>query len=249
MRHRSEAPVVVLSPHLDDAVLSAWSVLRRAGPVVVVNACDAVPPAGILGPYDRAKGAADSAEFARLRLAEDREALALAGREPVGLGFLDAQYRDAVRAAHLNAPPLDPGGIGAALAAAVPEASRLHAPAGLGGHVDHLACREAALATGLPLTLYADLPYAVRVGWPAWVTGRPPRPNLVPEARWDEYLPAGVELAPRMVRLTSAEIDLRERALRAYATQFEALNGGPLNRLGNAEVRGFEVHWDVVATS
>jgi hypothetical protein len=124
MRHRSEAPVVVLSPHLDDAVLSAWSVLRRAGPVVVVNACDAVPPAGILGPYDRAKGAADSAEFARLRLAEDREALALAGREPVGLGFLDAQYRDAVRAAHLNAPPLDPGGIGAALAAAVRRRSR-----------------------------------------------------------------------------------------------------------------------------
>ncbi len=115
----------------------------------------------------------------------------------------------------------------------------------LGGHVDHLACRDAALSTGLPVTLYADLPYAIRAGWPAWVTGRPPRPHLVPEERWEEYLPA-IDLTPRAVRLPPEEVALRERALRAYATQFDALNGGPLGLLVHPEIQGFEVHWDVM---
>ena len=94
MRHRADAPAVVLSPHLDDAVLSAWSVLRRPGEVTVVNLCTAIPPPGTLGAYDRVKGATDSAEFMRERLAEDAAALALAGREPLGLGLLEGQYRD-----------------------------------------------------------------------------------------------------------------------------------------------------------
>src|SRR4051812_22456275 len=124
MRHQPGAPVAILSPHLDDAVLSAWSVLRAPGDVVVVNACDAIPPAGTLGPHDRVKAAQDSAAFMELRRAEDRAALALAGREAIGLGLLEAQYRDG---------PLDPGGLAAALAVGLPAASALHAPAGLGG--------------------------------------------------------------------------------------------------------------------
>jgi LmbE family N-acetylglucosaminyl deacetylase len=242
MRHRRDGPVVVLSPHLDDAVLSAWSVLRRPGPVVVVNVCDGVPPPGALGPHDRVKGATDSAAFMALRREEDRAALALAGREPVGLGFLDAQYRHAGAA-------LDPL---AALRAAVPEAALLCAPAGLGGHADHVACREAALAAGVPVSLYADLPYAARVGWPAWVTGSDPRPHLVPEARWDEFLATascGPEaLTARVVRLEPEEVERRERALRTYATQFEVLDGGPIGRITHPAVRGYEVHWDVLTT-
>src|SRR5262245_1504842 len=151
--------LLILSPHLDDAVLSAWCDLPGA---VVANLCTAVPPSGAIGSFDRTKGAADGAAFMTQRLAEDRAALAMA---EVGtrleLGFLDAQYRDG---------PLDPDAIRAAL----PSAERILAPAGLGGHPDHLAAREAALATGLPVTLYADLPYAARVGWPAWVTGEAP---------------------------------------------------------------------------
>jgi LmbE family N-acetylglucosaminyl deacetylase len=199
----------------------------------------------VLGTHDRVKGATDSRAFMALRREEDRAALALAGRAAVGLGFLDAQYR----------PPGDelaPGALAGALARAVPEARHLHAPAGLGGHRDHVACREAALAaarTGVPVALYADLPYAARVGWPAWVTGREPRPHLRPEARWDEYLVAAScgrdALAARVVRLDPGEAERRERALRAYATQFEVLNGGPLDRLCHPEVRGFEVHWEV----
>ena len=223
--------VLILSPHLDDAVLSAWSDLPGA---TVANLCTAVPPAGVVGDFDRAKGAVDGAAFMAARLAEDRAALALAEvGSRLELGFLDAQYRDG---------PLAPDAIRAAL----PPAERILAPAGLGGHPDHVAARDAALATGVPVTLYADLPYAARVGWPAWVTDEAPREHWLPEARWELFLAAVPRrLTPRAIALDAEQLAGKERALRTYATQFEVLNGGPVNRLLNPAVLGFEVRWDV----
>ena len=223
--------MLILSPHLDDAVLSAWCDLPGA---TVANLCTAVPPAGVVGEFDRTKGAADGAAFMNARLAEDAAALALAGVESrLELGFLDAQYRDG---------PLDPDAIRGAL----PQADRILAPAGLGGHTDHVAARDAALATGASVTLYADLPYAARVGWPAWVTGEAPRDHWIPEARWELFLadlPGRLE--PRAIALDAGQRAAKERALRTYETQFEVLNGGPVNRLLNPAVLGFEVRWDV----
>jgi LmbE family N-acetylglucosaminyl deacetylase len=223
--------VLILSPHLDDAVLSAWCDLPGAA---VANLCTAVPPAGLVGDFDRTKGALDGAAFMAARLAEDRAALALAGVGSIlELAFLDAQYRDG---------PLDPDAIRAAL----PRAERILAPAGLGGHPDHVAARDAALATGVPVTLYADLPYAARVGWPAWVTGEAQRQHLIPEARWELFLAAVPgRLRGRALALDAGQRAAKERALRMYATQFEVLNGGPVNRLLNPAVLGFEVRWDV----
>jgi LmbE family N-acetylglucosaminyl deacetylase len=223
--------VLIISPHLDDAVLSAWCDLPGA---VVANLCTAVPPAGVVGDFDRTKGADDGAAFMTARLAEDRAALRMAEvGSRLDLGFLDGQYRDG---------SLDPDAIRAAL----PPAEAILAPAGLGGHPDHLAAREAALATGVPVTLYADLPYAARVGWPAWVTGEAPRPHHVPEARWELFLAAVPgRLRPRALALDAGRREAKERALRTYATQFEILNGGPVNRLLNPAVLGFEVRWDV----
>jgi LmbE family N-acetylglucosaminyl deacetylase len=244
MKHRAEAPAIVLSPHLDDAVLSAWSVLRGPGEVLVVNVCTAVPPAGTVGWYDRMRGIDDSAPFMEQRLGEDAEAVALAGREWANLGFLDDQYRS---------EPLDPREVRGSLEAVVSEASVLYAPAGLGGHPDHYATRELALeigrADGIPVRLYADLPYAVRVGWPAWVTGLPERPYLLPEGRWEEFLatascPRG-SLVPEVHSLTDAEAEAKVRALETYRTEFENLNAGPLDRLRHPEIRGYELHWDV----
>ncbi len=188
----------------------------------------------MVGDFDRTKGAVDGAAFMTRRLAEDRAALALAGvGSRLELGFLDAQYRDA---------PLDPGAIRAAL----PPAERILAPAGLGGHPDHVAARDAALATGVPVTLYADLPYAARVGWPTWVTGEAPRQHLVPEARWELFLAAVPgRLSARALVLDAEQRAAKEHAVRTYATQFEVLNGGPVNRLINPAVLGFEVRWDV----
>jgi len=227
--------VVLLSPHLDDAVFSAWTVLAAGPELSVVNVCSGIPAAGPAPRWDRVTGGTDAAEQARARLAEDREALALVGREALNLDFLDLQYRDG---------PLPPD----AIARALPAASELIAPAAIGAHPDHVAVREAALRTGLPVTLYAELPYAARFGWPHWVTGRDPDPHLVPDADWDHWLApvrARAELVPRVQRLSEPQVAAKVAAMEAYRSQFPAANGGPLGVLRNPEIVGFEVSFEL----
>src|SRR5437764_70469 len=77
-------PDVILSPHLDDAVLSCWHLLTQVGEVAVINVFAGVPTE-LGGPawWDEYTGASDSAERVRERIEEDRTALAVPGR-PIG---------------------------------------------------------------------------------------------------------------------------------------------------------------------
>jgi LmbE family N-acetylglucosaminyl deacetylase len=237
----AEAFGVICSPHPDDAVLSAWSTLRSRR-TRVVNVCTGAPPAGTLSDFDRLFGVNDSAQIVELRLEEDAVALAHAGcNDATGLGFLDAQYRTA---------PIPFDELRHALNDATEHAAWISAPAGIGAHPDHVAVRDAARAIaaerGIPFELYADLPYAVRFGWPSWVTGFPPRPYLVPDALWDADLNgvAGA-LEGEAIALTPDERAAKAEALECYATQYWALNAGPLDRIRDPEVVGYEVRWRV----
>lgn len=179
-----QAPELLLSPHWDDAVLDCWGVLSGERHVHVVNLFAGVPAPGQLAPWDAITGATDSAERARERIAEDARALARAGRTPASLPFLDAQYRRP-----RSAPDL--GELDRSLTAVVGAASRVHAPAGLGGHPDHLLARRYArtlLRAGIPVTLYAELPYCVLHGWPSWVNGSEPDPHRDVNAFWLQFL-------------------------------------------------------------
>src|SRR5262245_40938761 len=244
MRHDGAAPGVVLSPHPDDAVLSAWSALRRADDVVVLNVFTGIPDDGVVGWADRSLGATDSAAHMRLRLDEDAAALPLAGCDGVTLGFLDEQYRD-------DDASCDE--LRAAIGAAVRAAAWLCVPAGLGARGDHAVVRDVGLElaqeAAIPVSLFADWPYAIEWGWPHWVTGREHRPFLFPEARWDRDLDAlpvpRARLDPRVESLADAEMARKLEALETYRTQFTWLNAGPIDRLRNPEVLGFELCWDV----
>ena len=130
-----DGPAVVLSPHPDDAVLSAWSVLRAPGELTVVNVFAGVPDVGLPRRADRLVRATDSRVHVRARLAEDREALELAGRTPLNLDFLDEQHRHTdPEAAELEAE----------LTEQLPQASALYAPAGIRGDRDHELVRRRA---------------------------------------------------------------------------------------------------------
>jgi LmbE family N-acetylglucosaminyl deacetylase len=231
--------VAVLSPHLDDAVLSAWTTLRGGGDVLVVNVFDGVPAPGTLSRWDRVTGAADSSERMRERLAEDRAALALAGVAATSLGLLENEYR---------APAPAPDELGGALSAAAGGRDEVWAPAAIGRHPDHVAVREWALGAareGLGVRLYADLPYAARHGWPAWVNGAEPEPHFSHELWWERDLPRGASLSPEARRLDPGEAELKLRAIAEYRTQFYALDGGPVGLLRNPAVIAHEVSWAV----
>ena len=136
------AAALVLSPHFDDAVLDCWGVLAGPGAVEVVNLFAAAPPAGTVTLWDEITGAGDSAARVAERVAEDAAALGVANRTPHNLTFLDAQYR------RPPAPTLT--GIDAQVSAAVPAASRVYAPAGIGAHPDHKLTRRYARSCCAP---------------------------------------------------------------------------------------------------
>jgi LmbE family N-acetylglucosaminyl deacetylase len=84
--------LLVISPHLDDAVLSCGLLIAAHPGTIVCTVFTAPPAANVTTDWDRASGFADAFEAMRARQAEDREALGLLSARPVHLLFCDAQY-------------------------------------------------------------------------------------------------------------------------------------------------------------
>lgn len=88
-------PLLVISPHYDDAVLSAGQLLAGARvPVLVATMCTEPPHDGsVLTGWDQSSGFKSASEAVRVRAAEDACALAWFRQvHQVPLGFIDCQY-------------------------------------------------------------------------------------------------------------------------------------------------------------
>jgi LmbE family N-acetylglucosaminyl deacetylase len=242
------APVLVLSPHPDDAVLGCWSALQagEAQPAVVVNVFAGIPPVGTRGGWDMECGVPDGAEMMRRRRAEEDRALAVAGASAVNLDFLDMQYVDEPRDAHR---------IAAAVRLATSAGwSALYAPAGVGGftpvlgtkglklapHPDHETVREVALnleQRDVPTYFYGELVYGLgeRRGmrWPGVLGDFTP----VLEAA------TGRSLELVLNELPHASLAGRMRALSCYGTQLSRLELGVGPFLRDPAVVRYEVFW------
>ena len=226
---------VILSPHLDDAVLSCWHVLGRDGDVKVVNVFTGSPEDG-QGDFawDRLTGARDSVERMRERVAEDAAALRRAGRTGTNLGLLDNQYRS---------NGIAPAEVVARIRAEVPPGSVVYAPAGLGDHPDHLLVRDAAFElkrAGHDVRLYADMPHAAMVGFPGWVTGSPN--GASPNGRWDSRMAEAAVGPPLVQRLNGATWDQKQVAVADYATQLPGLE-----QMAPLETLQFEIEWPLAS--
>lgn len=211
---------VILSPHLDDAVLSCWHLLCGPGDVRVINVFAGSPPPGSGASWwDRVTGSTDSVARMAERRAEDLEALAVAGRSATDLEFLDEQYEP--RGQSL-------GEIVSRLRDLIDSDEVVYAPAALGEHADHEQVRAAALelaASGQPVRLYADHPHAVRAGWPAWINGTTAAPAPGVAEHWDLRLAEVGLLRPRadVHHLEAGERERKLRAVSAYRTQLDGL--------------------------
>jgi LmbE family N-acetylglucosaminyl deacetylase len=165
--------VVVISPHLDDGVLSLGGAVAEAGDraavrilTVMAGDPDSTTPAG---PWDAAAGFATAGEAARARRQEDRAACAAVGAEPVWLPFGDEQY--------------DRGGDDAAIWAALlphlTDADVLLIPGTPLTHADHRWLSGMLLRRDLPVDrvgIFVEQPYAATSRAPAhpWAPGRDP---------------------------------------------------------------------------
>lgn len=169
---------IYLSPHLDDAVLSAGGLICEqscAGiPVEIWSFMCGFPPDAELSPIAQVLhhqwGTANAEETVRIRRAEDRRAGEIVGAKIVHFDFLDCIYRRGKQGewlyADFFAPPHDaeadlPAQIAQVMVAWLKPDDAVICPLGIGSHVDHVLVRKAAEMLGRPLIFDADIPYAL----------------------------------------------------------------------------------------
>ncbi|MFF9086099.1 PIG-L deacetylase family protein [Streptomyces sp. NPDC014991] len=169
--HAVAEPPVIVSPHPDDAALAlGGTVARQGGRFLDVFSVET----WTRDPYYGRRPATTR----RLLLAEEAVAARVLGARVELLGFVDAADRD-LRRDRFFADPARPGGfareepelfdaVTERLAALLDGAGLVHVPLGVGGHVDHLACREAVLELarggglgGAQVAFYEDQPYSL----------------------------------------------------------------------------------------
>lgn len=186
--------MIVISPHLDDAVFSVGQILA-ANPGATVATVFAGTPGGGVTPYDESAGFTDSAGAVAARRREDIAALDILGAHPEHGPFLDGQYEPhRTRAEIVDWIRSHTSGHDIVLI-----------PVGV-HHPDHLDASAAAKATiepGQQIWLYEELPY--RVFWPD-VTYR-----AIPS--W-----ADLQDLPSV-----SDVELKTAAVEAYASQLNPL--------------------------
>jgi hypothetical protein len=86
-------PLLLVSPHLDDAVFSCAALVERPEPIDVLTVASGAPDPPRQGWWDVQCGFASSAESVPARLAEDDAAFAGTPHRRSYLGLLELQYR------------------------------------------------------------------------------------------------------------------------------------------------------------
>jgi LmbE family N-acetylglucosaminyl deacetylase len=193
--------ILVLSPHLDDAVLSVGAFVATAvavGAKVEILTIFAGDPdsTAAAGRWDARAGFETAAEATHVRRAEDRRACAALGADYEWLPYLDKDY----------GPPPDEDAVWAHLSGAVHHADVVFAPGRPLIHLDHawVSHLVAERADPAKLVFYAELPYDV---WPDDRTDGARAVKLATARRWT---------APR-AGLRARR--LKWRASSAYSTQ------------------------------
>lgn len=148
--------MIIISPHLDDAVLSCGQLLAAHPRSTVITAFAGLPPIGCSTPFDEACGFDDSVQAMSARVAEDWRAAAVLDFTPIHLPFLDGQYLNGVDSRHeltwtlddvLDSLPSEP----------------IFRPLGI-AHPDHEAVARSCAELNRDMLVYEELPG--RVLWP-----------------------------------------------------------------------------------
>lgn len=167
---------IYLSPHLDDAVLSAggliYEQIQSGIPVEIWTIMCGYPPSGEVSAFAQFQhdqwGFASSEEATRARRAEDENAVATLGAQVIHFDFLDCIYRRGISGewlySEINVPPHAgdadlPKQIAETISARLLPDDIVVAQLAVGSHVDHVLVRQAAELLRRPLLYDIDVPY------------------------------------------------------------------------------------------
>lgn len=210
--------ILVLSPHLDDAVISCASVIAEARSCVVATVFAGIPPPSVqAAAWDGKEGSASDA--VRRRRGEDLEAVTLLGARVRHFPFVESAYRSPNESAASESGD-GPGSLLSdlrrSIRSLVNEVSpdTCYIPLGL-RHSDHLLTSMSATAIhyaceGVRVVFYADQPYAYYM-----------RPSEI-YSRLRHLRLAASSLTPR--RLSPEAAERKRTALAMYKSQLPALD-------------------------
>jgi LmbE family N-acetylglucosaminyl deacetylase len=213
---------IYISPHLDDAVLSAGGLIHdqtRAGmDVEIWTILCGFPPTKELSPFAQvlhdqwgiSEGSA--AEMISTRRAEDVKAAGIVGAKTVHFDFLDCIYRHGKNGEWLYSNvfvPLHedeedlPSQIAESISVRLKPTDQLICQLGVGSHVDHVLVRRAVELLQHPILYDVDIPYLFNS----------------PE----ELAPKTAEMQANTHRITDSGLRSWQEAISAYESQFSGL--------------------------
>lgn len=243
--------IVAVSPHLDDAALSASVRLHGVG-ATVLTVFAGMPASGFtVSLWDRVTGASSSQERQAERLAEDAAVMRLLSARGSYLDEREMQYRQAE-----PAPDIDR--LAGRIAEHLTSADEVWLPAAIGRNPDHVLARDAGLRAAAAtahgdVVLYADFPYVITYGWPSWVSGQPADPYLNSEIWLAEQLAAAGFDAPvrsaEVIKLNSAQRATKAEIIATYRTQASVLGLTPAALARDPAKLGFELYWRLTAAA
>ncbi len=169
---------IFLSPHLDDIAFSCgglvWDLVNNGDNIEIWTICAGDPPEDNLSSLAKElhQNWGLGMDPVRIRREEDQKACQIIGANPRYFSYLDCIYRKTPAGEFYYTSEegifggLDPREadlierLTEQLRGELPEGARVVAPLGIGNHVDHELTRKAVNRLGIPLTFYADYPYA-----------------------------------------------------------------------------------------
>ncbi len=200
-------PVLVISPHFDDAVFSCGNMLAAHHGSHTVTVFGGAPPLAMCTEWDRAAGFEDSNAAVAVRRLEDTQAHAQVSATVHHLGFCDSQYAQTPSVTDLA------GTLHRVIARHAAEA--VFVPLGL-FHSDHVLVHEAVL------TLPAKLPGRLWIGYEDALYRRG---RGVVQQRIVALAERGVVATP-VTPATAMDGRQKRRAVACYASQLRAFGPG-----------------------
>ena len=230
---------IYLSPHLDDAVLSAGGLIyeqAKSGiPVEIWTFMCGYPSENEYSPIAQLIHASwefsSAGEAVRERRAEDKKAAAILGATILHFDFLDCIYRRGKNGewlySEIMVPPHEadgglPSQIAEAISARLLPDDALVCQLAVGSHVDHVIVRQAAELLGRPLRYDIDVPY---------IFYKP-----------EELKPKSVGMKESVHSVTDAGLKSWKEAVVAYKSQIPTL--GPVFYTVEKAQESLETYWD-----
>ncbi len=216
---------IYLSPHLDDAILSAGGLIyeqtQSGAPVEIWTFMCGFPPEGEISPLAQKLhtewGFSSARETVEMRRLENLNATAIVGAKAVQFDFLDCIYRrgkngDWLYADNIFDPPhADEADLPAEIAKVIAPRTQpddvLVCQLTVGNHVDHVTVRKAAELLERPLIYDADIPYLLN--------------------HPDELNPKTAGMKAKAHSVSEAGLKAWQEAIAAYASQIAVLFESP----------------------